>query len=249
MFGDHRLFCRADIDTHLALRARDSIDRSFRNEVAIERYRAARIVIPRNDISDAGRIAVGVDDGGHWNIEALSLLDRNVFLVGVDHEQKIGDAAHVLDAAERAIELVALALHRQALFLGVARGFARVQHFIELAQPRDRGRDRLPVGQRATEPARIYVILCATLGRVGDRILRLPLSADEKDAPAFGNRVAHGLQTRDAASAPSARDRRYGCCCECRRCTSPSSGSSGGPDGRSARQLPIADASRIQESP
>src|SRR4029078_11810701 len=108
-----------------------------RNEMAKEQSPGARVVIPRNDISDACRVAIGIDDGGHWNIEALSLLDRNVFLVGVDHEQKCGNAAHVLDATERSIELVALALHRQALFLGVARSFARAQHFIELAQPCD----------------------------------------------------------------------------------------------------------------
>src|SRR5437870_2797671 len=82
-------------------------------------------------------------------------------------------AAHVLDAAERAVELVALALPRQTLLLGVALGLARGEHLLELAQALDRFGDGLPVGERAAEPARVHVILRRALGSVGDRILRL----------------------------------------------------------------------------
>ena len=57
-------------------------------------------------------IAIGVDHGGDRQFQPPRLLDRDVFLVGVDHEQEVGQAAHVLDAAERAFELVLLALER-----------------------------------------------------------------------------------------------------------------------------------------
>ena len=83
----------------------------------------------------------------------------------------------------------------EALLLGVARGrLRRAQHLLELAQPLDRGRDGLPVGERAAEPARIDVILRAALRGVGDCVLRLPFRADEQDAAALGDRVAHRLQ-------------------------------------------------------
>jgi hypothetical protein len=55
-------------------------------------------------------------------------------------------------------------------------------------------RDGLPVGERAAEPARIDVVLRRLLGRLGDSILSLAFGADEQDAPAIGDRVAHRLQ-------------------------------------------------------
>src|ERR1700742_1295133 len=194
LLGDDRLLLRADVDAEIALRARDAVDGGLRDQLAVERDGAAGVVIAGHGVSDALRIAVGVDDGRHRNAEALGLLDRDVFLVGVDHEQQVGHAAHVANAAERAVELVALALHREALLLGVTGGFTRIEHLVELAQARDRARNRLPVGQRAAEPARVDVVLRRTLRGVGNRVLRLALCADEEDAAAFGNGVAHGLE-------------------------------------------------------
>ncbi len=192
---DHRRFGCTGIDAEIALRARNAVDRGLRDEIAIKRDRAAGIVVAGDHKGDPVRIAVGVDDRGDRNVQAARLFQRDVFLVGVDHEQQVGQAAHLLDAAERAVELFLLARERQALFLGVAgRRFGRAQHLLELAQPLDRGRDRLPVGQRTAEPARIDVILRAPFGGVGDCVLRLAFRADEQDAAALGDRIAHRLQ-------------------------------------------------------
>ena len=177
-------------------------------------------------------------------------LMRDVFLVGVDHEQQVGQAAHLLDAAERAVELFLLARERQALLLGVAgRASPVLEHLLELAQPLDRGRDRLPVGQRAAEPARIDVILRASASR----------RRRSRPAPAaWCRRTGCGRPwrpyrsppaRRGASSAPSGRDRGCGCCCGPRRCTRPSSDSSGGTDARNVRQLPKAGAWNSQEAP
>jgi hypothetical protein len=38
------------------------------------------------DVGDAVRVAVRVDDGSDRDAEALGLLDRELLLVGVDHE-------------------------------------------------------------------------------------------------------------------------------------------------------------------
>jgi hypothetical protein len=63
-----------------------------------------------------------------------------------------------------------------------------------VTQPLDRAGDRLPVGQRAAEPARIDEILRRALGSLGDAVLRLPLGADEQDTAALGDGVADRLQ-------------------------------------------------------
>ena len=117
--------------------SRNAIDGGLRYEIAIERNGTAGVVIAGHHISDAVGIAIGIDDSGNWQTEAPSLLDSDILLVGIDHEQEVGQAAHILDAAERAVELVALTLEREPLFLGVALGGARGEHLIELAQPRD----------------------------------------------------------------------------------------------------------------
>ena len=48
-FLDDRLFGRADVDAHAALRARDAVDRGARDQIAVERDRAAGVVVARHD--------------------------------------------------------------------------------------------------------------------------------------------------------------------------------------------------------
>ena len=66
------------------------------------------------------RVAVAVEHRHHRDAELVGLLDRDLLLVGVDHEQHVGQAAHVLDAAQRPLELVALAAQVEQLLLGEA---------------------------------------------------------------------------------------------------------------------------------
>src|ERR1700674_5630239 len=191
---EDRLLGRAEIGAKLALRARDAVDRRLGDEIAIERDRPRRIVVAGHRKVDAIRIAIGVDHRDDRNAEAVRFVDRDVLLIGVDHEHEIGKAAHVPDAAERPIELLLLAGEREPLLLGVDLGLAGAEHLVELAQPMNRTRDRLPVRQRAAEPAGVDVILRRALGRIGDRILRLAFGPDEQNAPAAGDRFADRLQ-------------------------------------------------------
>src|SRR5207248_6900135 len=104
-----------------------------------------------------------------------------------------GKATHLLDAAERALELVAVAGQLQEFALGQA-ALLGGDPLLDLAQPLDRLRDRLEVGQHAAEPAVIDVILAAALGSVGDRLLRLALGADKQHAASAGDDLADGLE-------------------------------------------------------
>src|ERR1700694_4690562 len=148
---EDRIFARAAFGAELALRPRDAVDRRLGHEIAIERDRPRRIVVAGHRKVDAIRVAIGVDHRGDRNAEAARFVDRDVLLVGVDHEHEIGQAAHVPDAAERPIELLLLAGEREPLLLGVDLGLAGAEHLVELAQPMNRTRDRLPVRQRAAE--------------------------------------------------------------------------------------------------
>ena len=61
-----------------------------------------------------------IEDRDDRDAQLVGLLHRDRLLVGVDHEQDVGQAAHLLDAAERAFELVAVARQLQQFALGQA---------------------------------------------------------------------------------------------------------------------------------
>src|SRR5690606_29543118 len=110
-------------------------------------------------------IAVRVDHGHNRDAQTLGFLNSDRLLVGVDDEHQVRRRAHVLDAAESLVELLALALEVQTLLLGEALSF-RSEQFVKLAQTLDRIRNRLPVGQHAAEPTRIDVVLRRTCSSI-----------------------------------------------------------------------------------
>src|SRR5579883_761170 len=188
-----RAFRFTKVDASRPLPARNAVNCRTRRKITIKGNRPARIVIARNRISDSVGIAVCIEDRRYRNMQPLRLLDRQLLLVRVDNEDQIGNAPHILDAAKRLLQLITLARDHEPLFLGHANR-ARAQGLVQFAQALDRSRDRLPVGEHAAEPAGIDVILRRAFRGVGNRFLGLPLGADEKHAPALGDRVRNGLQ-------------------------------------------------------
>ena len=63
-------------------------------------------------------------------------------------------------------------------------------HRLEVAQPREAALDGREVGEQAAEPALVHEEHAAALRFFGDRVLRLPLGADEQDRLALGGEVA-----------------------------------------------------------
>src|SRR5690606_20743662 len=122
--------------------------------------------------------------------QLAGFLNRDLFLVGVDHKDEIRQAAHILDTANGALKLVALAGQVQDFLLGQTTRFTGKQ-IIEFAQTADRVRDRLPVGQHAAKPTMVDVVLRALLCRLSDRLGGLTLRADKKHAATGSNHVTH----------------------------------------------------------
>src|SRR6185437_10885730 len=119
-----RLRCGAEIDADRALCALDAVNRRARDQVAIECDGTPGVVVAGNRVADPFRIGVRVHDRDYRHMQLAGLGDGDRLLVGVDHEHQIGHCAHVLDAAERALELVLLAGELQQLLLGEAMGLA-----------------------------------------------------------------------------------------------------------------------------
>ena len=93
----------AALGDHVADRLRD------------QRAGADRVVVARDDVVDAVRVAVGVDQADDRDPQALRLADGDHLGLEVDHEHRVGHALHVLDAAQVGLELLEVGLGGQAL--------------------------------------------------------------------------------------------------------------------------------------
>src|SRR5690606_36466400 len=107
------------------------------------------VVVTRDDVVDAFRAAVGIDDADDRNAQLVGFGDGDALVVDVDHEQRVRQAAHVLDAAQAAIQLFQVAGAHQGFFLGQLGEGAVLGLGFQLGQALDRSTDGLVVGQHA----------------------------------------------------------------------------------------------------
>src|SRR5205085_9855476 len=79
---------------------------------------ADRVVVARDDDVARVGVAVGVDQADQRDLEPLGLANADRLGLQVDHEDGLGQALHVLDAAQVRVELVELGLRRDPLARG-----------------------------------------------------------------------------------------------------------------------------------
>ena len=152
--------------------------------------RADRVVVAGDDEIDDVGIAVRVDHRDHGDAETVRLGDRDVLLLGVDHEDRVRQTLEVADAAEIALELRELPRDLERLLLRHLLGLAGLHEALQLAQLGDTRVDGLEVGERPTEPAVVDVRHAARGGLLLDRLLGLLLGAHEQHRAAVGHRAA-----------------------------------------------------------
>ncbi|HLA64763.1 MAG TPA: hypothetical protein VK610_10075 [Rhodothermales bacterium] len=111
----------------------------------------------------------------------------------VDDEEGAGEARHLGDAAEHALELLVLAAaHEALLLLELGRGAVGLLP-LERLHAADRLPDRLEVGEHAAEPAVGHVGHPGALGLRLHDLLRLLLRPDEEDLPAAAGEAPGGV--------------------------------------------------------
>ena len=149
---------------------------------------ANRVVVARHSEVDLVRVAVGVEDRHNWDVELAGLADREMFLLGVDNPNRRGDTSHLLDATQRALELVVLAAHHEQLLLGVTAAGHVVEvdllQFLEALETLVDGRE---VGEHSAQPALVHIGHTHALCLLSDGLLGLLLGAYEH----------HGTTVRD----------------------------------------------------
>ena len=170
----------------------EAIEHGIGEQGTVELDGAHGIVVSGNGIGDVVGVRIAVDDRHYGNAELVGFLDGNGFLYRVDHEKNVGKAAQLPDAAQGAVELVALAFDLEQFLLGEAH-IILGQQFIELAQTADGDGRRFPVGQHTAEPAVVDIVLAAALGGLGNGAGGLTLGADEEHPAARGGHVTGRL--------------------------------------------------------
>ena len=139
-----------------------------------------RVVVAGDGVVDEVRIAVRVDHSNDRHTDFASLGDRDVLLLGVEDEDRLGQTLHVADSPEVALEFRQFTGDEQRFLLGHCFKLARVAHSLVFLHLADTLRDGLEVGEHAAQPAFVDIGHVASL-RVGlDRILRLLLGPDEQ---------------------------------------------------------------------
>ena len=105
---------RTDFDEVLylsrALKLLNALNRCICNRLDKHSYRPNRIVVTRNNIVDAIRVTVGVNDTDYWDAELVGLCNGNTLMVNVNNKNDIGQPAHIFDTTEADLELVKIAL-------------------------------------------------------------------------------------------------------------------------------------------
>ena len=158
--------------------------------------RTQRIVVARDDVVDFVRVAVGVDDADHRNLQLARLVDGDLFLARVHDEDRVRQLGHRPDAFEILQQLPLFLFRSSDLLLGErfeASVGARRDHRFQVTEPSQAALDRGEVGEKTAQPALIDEEHTAALRFLGDDVLRLSLRADEEHGLAVGRQVRDEL--------------------------------------------------------
>src|SRR5712664_1850053 len=178
----------------VGLVARLALDGRVRDLAAEQPDGADGVVVARDDVVDALGIAVGVDQRNDGDAEARRLVDGDVLLLRIDHEEAAGKPCHLLDSAQVLLQLLHFVLEQRHFLLGQLLEGAVGRHLLQRLQAIDAALDGLEVGQGAAQPAVGDVELAGARRLLDHRVLRLLLGADEEHRTAAGADVADELE-------------------------------------------------------
>src|SRR6218665_3361981 len=174
----------------------DGVGTAFDDRVGdaagVQRHGLGRAVVAGDHIVDAFGRMVGVDHTDQRNAQFLGFGHGDLVETHVDDEDRVGQCAHVLYAADVFFELVDFAREGQLLFLAqaVEPRFLLGLHVLE---PLDRGLDGLEVGQHAAEPALVDERHAGAQRLGGQDFTGLALGADHQNRATVGRQLPDEL--------------------------------------------------------
>ncbi|CAG9262138.1 hypothetical protein PUN4_410040 [Paraburkholderia unamae] len=160
----------------------------------VQRDSLAGVVVTRDHVIDAFRRVVRIDHGDHGDAQLVRFRHGNLVVADVDHEDRVRNAAHVLHAADRLLQLGDFAFEQERFLLAHLLELARFHGCFHVLQALDRNLQRLEVGQHTAEPACVHERHASAVCLFGDRVARLTLRADEQDRATVRCQLTHVLQ-------------------------------------------------------
>ncbi|RMO66854.1 hypothetical protein ALQ39_100841 [Pseudomonas amygdali pv. eriobotryae] len=156
-------------------------DNSVSHRTHVQLDGANGVIVARDDVVNAFRAAVGIDNADNRDAQLVGFGDRDALVINVDNEQCVWQTAHILDTTQAAIQFFQITGAHQGFFLGqLGESTVFGLHF-QLAQTLDRLTNGLEVGQHATQPAMVDVRRTATCCFFSNDFASGTLGADEQN--------------------------------------------------------------------
>src|SRR5690606_13295168 len=151
------------------------------------------VIVTRDDEIDAVGGMVGINHGHNWNTQGAGFSHSNLMVANVDDKQGVRQSVHILDAADRLVQLVEFALEHQAFFLAHALGRAFSLLRFHFLQTLDGSLDRLEVGHHAAQPTAVDIGHTAALRFFCNQFTCSALGADEQNFAAASSQLTQVL--------------------------------------------------------
>lgn len=159
----------------------------------VDGHGAGRVVVARDHVVDAVGVVVGINHAHHGDAELVGFLNGDLVIADVDHEQSVRKARHVLDAADRLVELLDFTGEVEGFLLGHLLKAAVSDGLLHVLEVLDRLLDGLEVGERAAEPALINAAAAGALSLLDDDVAAAALGVDEEDLAAASGEFTNEL--------------------------------------------------------
>ena len=151
---------------------------------------ADRVIVTRDDIFNTLERVVGIDDTNDRDTQLAGFLDGDFFITDIDHEHGVGDAAHVLDTAQAALQFFPLTGQHQRFLLADAIIGSVLRHGLEFFEPFDGLPDSLVISEHAAQPAVIDEGHAAAHSVFHDGCLGRSLGTNKQHGATIGHHAA-----------------------------------------------------------
>src|SRR5215218_6713224 len=165
-----------------------ALDDRVGDEPRYEGYCPDGVVVAGDHVVYDLRVAVGVGEGDDRYLQAVGLLDQQLFALGVYYEDRAGETLHLRYAREVPPELLVLAVQGEPLLAGALLLRGLLDPPGQVFEVLDAWQYRLEIGQDTADVTLGDRGLSAPYGLLGQRDLGLFLGADEENlAPGLGH--------------------------------------------------------------
>src|SRR5690606_26991944 len=147
----------------------------------IELYGTDGVIITGDDVVNAFRAAVSIDNADHRNAQLVGFADGDALVIDVDDEHGVRQTAHILDTTQAAIQFFQITGAHQGFFLGQLVESAVLGLGFQFTKAFDGRADGLVVGQHAAQPAMIDVRRATTCSFFANDLASGTLGADEQN--------------------------------------------------------------------